>query len=127
MVDDRLAVKIGAPSALAADATLDELFASTATWYDEAGLRRKEKRVRNVSDVVAWGAELEGGAPGLAGPIRAKLLALIDLTGKQVALRNSTEKIEEALEGFWGFNFQFRRPLYSLLWHVYKTGAPERG
>lgn len=127
MIDDHLGVQL-----LQKRSTLKETvkqpgrdlqaFQSAEHAYNSTGLEAHPgKKVRRSCRV--WGAEIEG-VSGLVGPSRTRLLKLSQLTSVVAQSGPIDEKVLEALLGLWAYCAQFRRPMFSFMFHVYYQHSP---
>ena len=130
MIDDHLGLQLLKPlpsmkRTLEQPARDQEVFASSASAYDYANLiPHPQKKQRRNLHVKAWGAELEGGR-GLVGPARGRLLALSRLSAMSAKPGPMDQQILDGVLGLWGYCLQFRRPMYSFLYEVFRQQSPE--
>ncbi|CAE7247502.1 unnamed protein product [Symbiodinium sp. CCMP2592] len=102
-----------------------EVFAAAETAYRSHGLQpHPKKRVRRDLHSKVWGAEMEGGK-GLVGPARGRLLGLAKLSSEMAQTGPVDERIVEGVLGLWGYCAQYRRPMYSFMFEVYRQASPE--
>ena len=130
MIDDHLGVQLLKRKANL-KATLQQTgrdmaaFEAASTAYAATNLEAHPgKRVRRSLHCKVWGAELEGDH-GLAGPVRARLLRLAQLTAALVQCGVADQKVLEAVLGLWAYCAQFRRPMFSFMYEVYRQHPPE--
>ena len=130
MIDDHLGVQLlekdGPISEILQRPARDQsVFAQSAEAYDNAGLEAHEKkRVRRATVAKVWGTEVEGVA-GLVGPVRSRLVRLMQLTFELLNPGVVDEKILEATLGLWAYCAQFRRPMFSFLYELYRQTSPD--
>ena len=102
-----------------------EAFERANAAYQAVRLRSSPKKaVRRQRTFRAWGAEVEG-AEGLVGPPRGKLWRLMALCAAAGSGGAVDFGVVEGILGSLAFVFQFRRPLFALLYDLYHVLPPE--
>ena len=102
-----------------------EVFTSVDSAYERVGLEANEKkRVRRQLVCTTWGSELEGDS-GWVGPPRGKLAFLMIVTALVATSGVCTEDILGTLTGIWAYALTYRRPLFSMMFHVYRCYSPD--
>ena len=129
MIDDHLGVQLLRRRRTLAETLKQpgrdqEVFGSAQTAYRHAGLEpHPKKQVRRSLHARVWGAELEGDR-GLVGPTRGRLLALACLSAAASEAGPIDEKTLEGILGLWGYCTQYRRPLLSFIYELYRETPP---
>lgn len=130
MIDDHLGIQLlprkGNLKRTIAQVGRDQAaFAAAETAYSMHGLEaHPKKRVRRSLHCRVWGTELEGNL-GLVGPVRARLFRLARLSTLAAKKAAMSEKILECLLGLWAYCCQFRRPMFSFIYHLYHEHSPD--
>ena len=92
--------------------------------YKHANLEAHEKKEkRRATRTKVWGAEVES-LRGLVGPVRARLIKLAQVSVSVASPGAVDQKILEAITGLWAFCAQFRRPMFSFLYDLYRQQTP---
>lgn len=132
MIDDHLGVQL-----LQKRSTLKETvkqpgrdlqaFQSAEHAYNSTGLETHPgKKVRRSPCCRVWGAEIEG-VSGLGRSISNPAFEAVATDFDQwwhSQVRPIDEKVLEALLGLWAYCAQFRRPMFSFMFHVYHQHSP---
>lgn len=130
MIDDHLGVQLlqrkgSLKRTLAQEGRDQAAFSAAETAYSLHGLEaHPKKRVRRSLHCKVWGTELEGNL-GLVGPVRARLFRLARLSTLASKKAAMSEKILECLLGLWAYCCQFRRPMFSFIYHLYHEHSPD--
>ena len=80
--------------------------------------------VRRSTVIIAWGAETEGDT-GWHGPPRHKLAGLSFLSAQIASQGIINAQLHGTICGSWAYMLTFRRPLFSLLSHMYRVSWPD--
>ena len=129
MIDDHLGIqmldRLGTLKDTLAQPGRDQtVFAASLQAYEHNGLQaHPKKQLRRSLHAKVWGAEIEGDK-GLVGPSRGRLLRLARLSSGMAQSGAVDQRILEGVLGLWGFCAQFRRPMYSFLFEVYRQASP---
>ena len=101
----------------------EERIALVDSAYATQGLEAKlSKRYRFLKDFVSWGAEVQGQR-GFVSAARPFIRRLILLTLRTLSGRRATMRMIDALVGLWVHVLCYRRPMFALLFEVYKWRA----
>ena len=104
---------------------MDEVFDTASATYEQVGLEAHvKKRKRNEATVEFWGGELEG-REGLHGAPRRKIAMLGVLCLELARIGFCSIRTLEQMCGLLAYVLVFRRPLMSILFHVYRQCSPD--
>lgn len=127
MIDDHVGVQIAKRGAADSREALymDRVFDRINDVYVEVGLvAHPKKRQRNVKVAEFRGGELEG-AYALHGAPRRKLAWVMVLRAELARTGICSIVVLETICGQLAYILTFRRPLMSLLFHVYRQASPD--